>query len=131
VSVAIIAYNYRSLLYASFDEESAKVHGIPVDRINTILMILTAVVVSVSMRIVGILLVGALMVIPVITAMQIGRSMKQSLFISLILSFVSVLTGLTLAFYANLPAGGIIVLTSFVLYFVVSISKFLRLSYGK
>jgi zinc transport system permease protein len=111
-TVAITLLLRKKLLYSSFDEESAKVSGVPVGQINMILIILTAVAVSLSMRIVGILLIGALMVIPVVTAMQIARSFSQSVLFSVAFALFSVTAGLFLAYYFNLPAGGTIVLLS-------------------
>ncbi len=111
-TVATIVFLYKKFLYASFDEESARVSGVPIELVNTMLIILTAITVSLSMRVVGVLLIGALMVIPVITAMQIGRSFKQSIYFSLGFALISVILGLILAYYFNLPAGGAIVLLS-------------------
>ncbi len=118
-TVVIISTLYKKLLYASFDEDSARVSGISIERINTILIILTAITVSLSMRVVGILLIGALMVIPVVTAMQVARSFRQSIFISLLFALLSVFGGLVAAYYFNLPAGGAIVLLSLAIFGVV------------
>jgi len=112
VTVATIIILYKKLLYASFDEESARVSGIPIELVNTTLIILTAITVSLSMRVVGVLLIGALMIIPVITAMQVGKSFKQSTYLSVGFALISVIIGLVLAYYFNLPAGGAIVLLS-------------------
>jgi zinc transport system permease protein len=113
----------KKLLYASFDEEGAKVSGVPVGLINTILMILTAVTVSLSMRVVGILLIGALMVIPAVTGMLIAKSFSQSIILSVAFALASVVIGLTLAYYANLPAGGAIVLLSLTIFGIVALFK--------
>jgi zinc transport system permease protein len=68
------------------------------------------------MRIVGILLIGALMVIPVITAMQFSRSFKQTLIYSVLISLVSVITGLFVSYYFDLASGGTIVLVSLIIF---------------
>lgn len=121
--VGIVTIYYRQFLYASFDEESARVNGINVRAINTLLVILTAITVSLSMRIIGILLVGALMVIPVTTAMQIGKSFKASLLLSILFANVSVIAGLVISFYYNLPAGGSIVLFALCIFLLVAAKK--------
>jgi zinc transport system permease protein len=126
VTVATISYFYSELFYVSFDEESAKVSGIPVASINTLLVILTAVCVSLSMRIVGILLIGALTVIPVTTAMQIAHSFKESIFLSVLFALTSVVVGLFLSFYLSLPAGGVIVLCSLFLFVISSFTRSYR-----
>ncbi|UCF86786.1 MAG: metal ABC transporter permease, partial [Nitrospiraceae bacterium] len=74
--------------------------------------------VSLSMRVVGILLIGALMVIPVITAIQFSRSFKQTLIVSVVISLCSVLAGLFLSYYFDLASGGTIVLVAMVLFIV-------------
>ena len=122
-TVAVIATFYKKLLYTAFDEESAKVSGIHVDRMNTLLIILTAITVSLAMRVVGILLIGALMVIPVITAMQIGKSFFVSMIFSIFFALLAVFLGLFFSFYLNIPAGGSIVLVSLGVFAVVAIAS--------
>lgn len=110
VILILILTCYKELFFVSFDEELAEVNGINAKRFNLILVVLAAVTVSLSMRIVGVLLIGALMVIPVITAMQLSRSFRQTLFLSIIISLVSVISGLFLSYYFDLASGGTIVL---------------------
>ncbi len=110
VTCLTIGLLYQKLLFVSFDEESAQVSGIGVGIINNLLIVLTAITVSLAMRVVGILLIGALMVIPVVTAMQLGKSFKATIILSVGLALFSVFSGLFAAFYLNLPAGGAIVL---------------------
>jgi len=112
---------HKKLLYAAFDEDNAKTRGIPVEFINTILIMLTAITVSISMRIVGVLLIGALMVIPVVTAMQIAKSFLQTISISILFAQLSVIAGLCIAYYLNLPAGGVIVLLSLSIFGIISV----------
>ncbi len=114
---------YKKLLFASFDEESAKVSGIPVGFVNTVLIVLTAITVSLSMRVVGILLIGALMVIPVVTGMQLARSFLQGIYFSLGFALIAVVLGLFVSYYFNLPAGGVIVLVSLLIFGLVTFSK--------
>jgi zinc transport system permease protein len=123
VTLGAVILFFRELLYSSFDREGALVSGIPVGRINTILILLTAITVSLSMRVVGVLLIGALMVIPVITAMEVGRSFVQSVILSILFALWSVISGLFLAYYLNLPAGGTIVLFSLGLFGLVSLVR--------
>jgi len=116
--VGLMSFLYQQLIYLSFDEEAALVSGVPVRRLNTILMILTAITVSVAMRVVGVLLIGALMVIPVVTASQLRRSFRQTILWAVVFSLIAVLVGLFGAFYLSVPAGGAIVVVSLVLFFV-------------
>jgi zinc transport system permease protein len=110
VSVALILF-YKELVYISFDEESAKAGGIPVRFINFLLILLAAFVVSLSIPIVGILLISALMVIPVITALQFKKGFAKTILFSEIISVFSVIFGIIFAFYFDLSTGGTIVLT--------------------
>ena len=80
--------------------------------IHVVFIILVALVISASMRIVGILLVSAMMTLPVASAMRITTSFKQLMFVSIILGEISVIVGLFLGFHLNISPGGTIVLVS-------------------
>ena len=108
--LATIALLYRALAAVALDEEGARVSGVPVGRLNVVLAVLAATTVAVSMRIVGILLIAALMVLPVIAATRIARSMRSTLLLGMAIGLGCVLAGLTVAYYADLPPGGTIVL---------------------
>lgn len=114
---------YKELFFLSFDEEVATVSGIPAKIINGALMVMTAVTVAISMRIVGALLIGALMVIPVVAAMQIAKSFKTTIWYAIAIGLVSVIAGLFAAYYLDIPAGGAIVLASLMLLGVAMIKK--------
>ncbi len=120
ITLAAVVLLYKKLLYSSFDEESARVSGIPVSFVNVSLIVLTAITVSLAMRVVGVLLIGALMVIPVVTAMQVAKSFIQSMYLSIVLALSEVFLGLFIAYYFNLPAGGAIVLLSLLVFSVVA-----------
>jgi len=107
---------YKELFFISFDEEMARAGGINTKIFNLILIILAALTVTLSMRIVGVLLIGALMVIPVITAMQFGRSFKKTLFLAIGFSLVSVISGLFISYYLDLASGGTIVVVALALF---------------
>ena len=121
--VSILFLFYRQFMYTSFDEESARTSGIPVRLVNHVFMVLIALTVSVAMKVVGILLIGALMVIPVITAMQIVKGFRTSIFASILIAIVSVSIGLVLSYYVNLPAGATIVMISILLFILASIVR--------
>ncbi len=109
VFFAIIAF-YKELTYITFDEEAAQVGGIPTRFINILLIILAALTVALSIPIVGILLIAALIVIPVVTALQLKKSFLRTIFYAEAISLFSVVAGIVSSFYLNLPAGGAIVL---------------------
>lgn len=111
-----IVFLYKELTFITFDEEAARVGGIPTRLINTIFIVLAALTVALSIPIVGILLISALIVIPVVTALQFKQSFLKTIFISEVISLFSVLTGIISSFYLNLPAGGSIVLIALVIF---------------
>ena len=110
VSLAAIALLYRGLVAVVLDEEGSRVAGAPVAALNTVVAVLAALTVGISMRIVGILLIAALMVLPVIAAQRIAWSLRSTMCLSAAIGLGSVLAGLTVAYYADLPPGGTIVL---------------------
>lgn len=119
----IIILLFKKLFLVSYDEELAKSNGLPVKILNITLMVLAAITVSLSMRIVGILLVGALMVIPVLTAVQFGTSFFKTSIYAIALSLASVVAGLFTSFYLNLPSGGTIVVTALIFFGVSLLSN--------
>ncbi len=119
VALATIALLYRALAAVVLDEEGARVTGVPIGALNLVVAVLAALTVALSMRVVGILLIAALMVLPVIAASRVAWSMRSALFLSIAVGLVSVLGGLTVAYYADLPPGGTIVLLA-AAFFVVA-----------
>ncbi|MFA5997403.1 MAG: metal ABC transporter permease [Candidatus Paceibacterota bacterium] len=111
-----VVFLYKELFFASFDAEIAQVSGLPVKMINFMVVMLAAVAVAISIRIVGVLLIGALMVVPVIAAMQYGRGFRTTLILSVIISLISVVVGLFASYYYNLASGGAIVLVALIIF---------------
>ncbi|HHW28370.1 MAG TPA: metal ABC transporter permease [Syntrophomonadaceae bacterium] len=109
----------KELYFICSDEEAARVSGLPVDLLNRIFILLVAMTVAVSLRVVGTLLVGALMVIPVLTSLIVGRSFRQVVYLSLVLGVLSSLLGLTASYQFGLAAGGCVVLVALA-FFIVS-----------
>ena len=127
VVVALTVYfMYSKLLFTAFDEQIAVTAGIAVGHINMLFAILTALVVVMGMTIVGILLIGALMIVPVAAAHLWRRGFGQTLIISEIYSLASVSLGLLGAFEYDLAPGGTIVLVAilgYVLTFAVTVAR--------
>lgn len=100
---------YKELFLVSLNEELAAAEGLRVPALNLFMIILAAVTIAVAMRIVGVLLIGALMVIPVTAAMQFKASFKITLGISVIFSLIAMMAGLLISFYLDLPTGATVV----------------------
>jgi zinc transport system permease protein len=110
--LALIAVLYRGLVAAALDEEAARVAGVPVAALNVLVAGLAGVTIAVSMRIVGILLIAALMVLPVIAASRVAWSVRSTILLAMGIGLVAVFVGLTLSYYADLAPGGAIVLVA-------------------
>jgi zinc transport system permease protein len=110
--LAALALLYRALCAVVLDEEGARVAGVPIGALNVAVATLAAVTIALSMRIVGLLLVAALMVLPVTAATRVAWSMRSTLLLSMAVGLASVLAGLTLAYYWDVPPGGTIVLVA-------------------
>jgi zinc transport system permease protein len=95
------------------------VAGVPVAALNVLIAALAGVTIAVSMRIVGILLIAALMVLPVLTASRIARSVRETLLLAMALGVASVFAGLYASFYLDLAPGGTIVLAAAAAFVVV------------
>ncbi|MHB1118265.1 MAG: metal ABC transporter permease [Minisyncoccota bacterium] len=115
---------YKELFFVSFDQELAEASGTPVKMLNLLIVMLAAIAVALSIRIVGALLIGALMVIPVISAMQYSKGFRTTLFLAVAFSLISVIVGLFAAYYFDLASGGAIVLiTLFIFGLSVAVTK--------
>lgn len=112
IIMAVIKLLYKELFFIAFDEEGARLSGIPVNYINLLFIILIASTITLSMRIVGVLLVSSLMIIPVATSLQLAKSFKHATVLSIIFAEISVILGIFISYYLELASGGTIVLIS-------------------
>ncbi len=123
VVLGVVLYYYAELVQTTFDPDLARVSGVPVDRVNLILALLTGATVTMSMRVVGVLLVGALTVIPVVASLQLASGFRATLLLSMAFGVLSVLVGLVVAFYWNLPAGGAVVMVSLAVLMAAALAR--------
>lgn len=119
----LVATQYRALLHIAYDEDSARIAGYRVSLLNYVLAAATALLVVLSLRIVGGLLISALLVIPVVAASRLSRSFRGAIMGAVVCALVAVLAGLLFAFYAGIAAGGAIVLAALVLLVAAMIWK--------
>jgi zinc transport system permease protein len=118
IVVALVAFKYRAFLHIAFDEEGARIAGYHVTALNYLLIGMTALVVVLSLRIVGGLLISALLVMPVVTAERLARSFGQTILLACLIALMAVICGLVAAFYLGIAAGGAIVLAALILFIV-------------
>jgi len=108
----VILLLYRQLVYSTFNEEQAKVSGIPVEKINYLIVFLAGITVVTSIQLVGILLISALFVIPNITAIMYGKGFKQTALLSICFAIFSVVAGIGISYIFDITPSGTIVLLS-------------------
>ena len=119
----LLLFFYKELVYVSFDEESAKVSGVNTKLVNFVIIILSALVISLSIPIIGVLLISALIVLPVIIALQFKKSFLKTIIIAEIFSIFSVITGIFASFYLDLSTGGVIVLIMVLIFILLFLLK--------
>jgi zinc transport system permease protein len=125
-ALAAITLLYRALMGVVVDEEGARVAGVPVGTLNVLVAGLAGLTIGLSMQIVGILLIAALMVLPVIASGRIAWSMRSSILLAAGIGLASVFAGLTIAYYADLPPGGAIVLVAAAAFVLASLADAAR-----
>jgi zinc transport system permease protein len=114
-------------LYAvSDDEEYARAVGLPVLALNVVLAALVAATVVLSMRVVGLLLISALMIVPSAIAQQLARSFRQTLYLACAIGLLTSVAGTTASYYTGTPSGGTIVLLAIALFLLATTSVAVR-----
>lgn len=119
--LATMAFIGRALFAVVLDEESARVAGLPVDGLNAALAVVVAVTIVAAMRVVGTLLVAALMVLPVASAQVLGRSFRATVALAMGMGVAASMVGLGVARHWGLPPGGTIVLVAAGAFAVISV----------
>ncbi|MBX5318350.1 metal ABC transporter permease [Staphylococcus caprae] len=130
IVVLFITLFYKELFILSFDEEYSKVIGIP-KWIQFLFIIIVAMVISASMRVVGILLVSALITLPIAISMRLTKGFKQLIALSVVLGESAVILGLVLAFYMNISPGGVIVVLLVIMLIITMIYQKLKVKFKK
>ncbi|QNB46445.1 iron chelate uptake ABC transporter family permease subunit [Thermanaerosceptrum fracticalcis] len=123
IALGLVTRYYRELFYLTFDEEGARLAGIPVNFFNYLIIILAAAIIALGLRIVGALLISSLMVVPTATSILLGKGFKVTLIWANLFGITSVLVGLIASFYLDLAPGGTIVVTSVIILLLVLLGK--------
>ena len=121
--LAVVVYFYDDLFALTFDQELACSMGINTGRINILLFLLTAVAAVLAMKVAGIMLVSALLILPALTALQMSMSFRKTMIAAVGFAVGAVLCGIVIAFMLNLPAGAMIVLLNICFLSVVFVVK--------
>jgi len=123
ISVLTLIILYHQMLYIAYDEEAARVAGVRVKLINYVFSILVASAISVSIRIVGVLVLSSMIALPVATALQLGKGFRLTLIFSIVFSMVDIMTGLFVSYYLNVAPGGFTALVSVAVLVIVLVGK--------
>ena len=126
VILLVILFLYRQLVYSTFNEEQAKVSGIPVEKINYLIVFIAGITVVTSIQLVGILLISALFVIPNISAIMYGRGFRDTMLLSIGFSATSVIFGIFVSYVFDITPSGTIVLLSIAIFAISMGIKHLR-----
>ncbi len=121
--IIILILFYRDLFAITYDEEYASTQGIKVQRVNKLLVILTAITVILSVKIVGVMLVSALLILPAVSALQITKRFHEVLLFSAFISFICVFFGIIFSFLIDIPTGATIVMLNAISLIIFLISK--------
>jgi len=117
-SLLLLLLFSKELYFIAYDEEVAKTSGIKVTMLNYLLVTVVAIIIALSIRVVGSLLIGALMVIPTVAALQYRVGFAKTVILSLLIALFSVIVGMTLSYYYSLPSGATIVLCVIAIFIV-------------
>lgn len=119
VSLLTIIGLFPQLVLLAFDEDGARIAGVKARTINYIFSILVAATISVSIRIVGILVISSLIALPVATALQLQKGFKKTMALAVVFSFIDVMAGLLVSYYVGAAPGGITAIVSVLLLLLV------------
>ncbi|MBS5927632.1 MAG: metal ABC transporter permease [Clostridium sp.] len=123
ICLLILKVIYNKLIYITFDEEGAKTAGINVKFINYLFTILVGATISLSIRIMGILVISSIIVVPVATAIQLKKNFNKTLILSVLFGLIDILLGLFLSYHFDSAPGGTIALTSVIVLVITLILK--------
>jgi zinc transport system permease protein len=131
VVLLAVVTNYARLLFLTFDRESARVAGVKIGRLDSLLMALTAVTIVLGMKVAGILLVAALIVIPAAAGLQLATSFRMAVLTAALVAAVSVAAGLVVSIALDIPASAAIVLFCFLVFAAFSLVRKRRFFPGR
>jgi len=120
--IGLIAWQWKGLLATTISPELAKIDGIPVERLKLLFVLMLAAVVAVAMKIVGVLLISALLIIPAATARPFSKSPQFMVLIAALIALLAVVGGMAASYQWDTPTGPSIVVAAAVLFLLSSFS---------
>ncbi|WP_062378529.1 metal ABC transporter permease [Demequina pelophila] len=126
VLILVVGLGLRRALFAvTHDQDFARSTGLPVSVLNMIVAVLAAITITAAMRVVGVLLVSALMILPVAIAQQLTHSFNRTMVIAMVIGTVLTVTGIWITLYHNLQPGALIVVLGVIAYAVSAVGAML------
>lgn len=123
IAILVIGIGLRPALFTvTHDQEFARSTGLPVEALNLVVAVLAAVTITVAMRVVGVLLVSALMILPVAIAQRLTRSFSRTMHLAMGIGAVLTVTGVSITLQHNMQPGALIVVLGVVAYVIVSLA---------
>ena len=129
LSILSLIFFYHQLIYITYDEDTARIAGVKVRRINYVFSVLVASAISVSIHIVGVLVLSSMIALPVATALQLGKGFRHTLIYSIIFSVIDIMSGLFISYYLNVAPGGFTAIVSVAVLTIVMLCKRIYFSY--
>ena len=127
VVVALFVFLYNRIFAVTFDENFAKATGVKTNVYNTLIAVITAVIIVLAMNLVGSLLISALVIFPALSAMRVIQNFKGVIIYSAVISVVCALFGIVLSILFSTPVGSTIVAANIVMFFLnCFVGKILR-----
>jgi len=124
VALALLGLFFKELYFIAYDEEVARTSGIKVELLNFLLVSIVAIIIALSIRIVGTLLIGAMMVIPTVAALRFRQGFTQTMGLALLFSLLAVIVGMSSSYFFSLPSGATIVMTLlFIFIFSLAVNR--------
>ncbi len=120
VIIIFIIY-YRKLFAVTFDEDFAKASGLKTKRYTNIIAVLTALIITIGMRILGVMLISSIIIFPALTSMRLFKAFKKVVFSSAVIGIISFLIGIYLSYIYNISTGAMIVIVNLILYILFTI----------
>lgn len=121
VIIGVVFLYYHDLFSMTYDDQFAKVTGIKTSNLNTLLAILTGITIVIGIRVIGTILISALIIFPTVIAMQFGQGFKRTILIGVTTQVIIVVSGLMLSYLYDLPSGSAIVLLNGFVFLAISL----------
>ena len=122
-TILVLGIFYKELLSMTFDEEGARLMGIPVRPLSLAFNLLVAITIVLSIKVIGVILVVALLVLPGLSALQLNLSFKGTTLVAIVFGILSMLMGILLSAVYNVATSGIIVFTAATIFLFVAIYR--------